>query len=145
MTNRGLEVLTSWRPDQQGAVPPYEQLRQLIAAMAAGGELPVGTRLPSVRALAQEASLAANTVARAFRELERSGVLRTAGRKGTVIAADGNTSRAQVAQAAADFAAVVHGQGMAADEALGIAAAALAAADPGSAAGPTAGPVAGRS
>lgn len=72
--------------DPSSSVPPYEQLRGQIAAQASEGVLPSGTRLPTVRALAQELGIAVNTVARAYRELEADGVVRTAGRKGTVIA-----------------------------------------------------------
>ncbi len=49
-------------------------------------ELPAGTRLPSVRALAGDLGIAPNTVVRAYRELEAAGVVRTARGKGTVVA-----------------------------------------------------------
>jgi len=62
--------------DPGAAVPPYEQLRAQVTAMAASGALPVGTRLPSIRQLAGDLGLAAGTVARAYRELEQAGVRR---------------------------------------------------------------------
>jgi DNA-binding transcriptional regulator YhcF (GntR family) len=71
--------------DPASPVPPYEQIRTRIAALAADGSLPAGTRLPSVRQLAADLGLAANTVARAYRELEQAGLVRTAGRHGTVV------------------------------------------------------------
>ena len=49
--------------DPGASEPPYEQLRRQIAARASSGELPSGTRLPTVRALAAELDLAVNTVA----------------------------------------------------------------------------------
>ena len=56
-----------------------------IAVQVAGGELPAGTRLPTVRQLAADLGLAANTVARAYRELEADGVIATHGRRGTFV------------------------------------------------------------
>ena len=71
--------------DPSAAEPPFEQLRRQIAARASGGELPAGTRLPTVRALAAEVGLAVNTVARVYRELEADGVVVTEGRRGTFV------------------------------------------------------------
>ena len=71
--------------DAASPVPPYEQVRARIAALAAQGRLSAGTRLPSVRQLAADLRLAVNTVARAYRELEQAGLVRTAGRHGTVV------------------------------------------------------------
>jgi DNA-binding transcriptional regulator YhcF (GntR family) len=42
--------------------------------------------LPTVRELAGNLMLAANTVARAYRELEAAGVVETQGRRGTFVA-----------------------------------------------------------
>jgi len=71
--------------DPDSPVPPYEQVRLRIAELAATGALPAGTKLPPVRTLATELTLAANTVARAYRELEQAGLVETRGRAGTVI------------------------------------------------------------
>ena len=72
--------------DTASPVPPFEQIRARIADLVAAGELPAGTRLPSVRALAGDLGIAPNTVVRAYRELEAAGVVRTARGKGTVVA-----------------------------------------------------------
>lgn len=72
--------------DPGSATPPFEQVRAQIARKAASGDLPPGTRLPSVRALATQLRLATNTVARVYRELETDGVVITEGRKGTSVA-----------------------------------------------------------
>lgn len=117
--------LLNWRPEGRTGVAPYEQLRLKIADLAVRGVLPVGAKLPTVRALAAATGLAVNTVAKAFRELEIAGVVETLGRKGTIIAAAGDAIRDQVARAAKVFADVVHQQGMPAEEALGFARAAL--------------------
>ena len=71
--------------DPTAAEPPFEQLRRQIASRASGGELPAGTRLPTVRGLAAEVGLAVNTVARVYRELEADGVIVTEGRRGTFV------------------------------------------------------------
>jgi DNA-binding transcriptional regulator YhcF (GntR family) len=66
--------------------PPFEQLRSQIASRVASGDLPAGTKLPTVRGLATELNLAANTVARVYRELETDGIVVTEGRRGTFVA-----------------------------------------------------------
>ncbi|MFJ3312194.1 GntR family transcriptional regulator [Micrococcus endophyticus] len=72
--------------DLRSPVPPFEQIRARIADLVAAGELPAGTRLPSVRTLAGDLGIAPNTVVRAYRELEAAGVVHTARGKGTVVA-----------------------------------------------------------
>jgi GntR family transcriptional regulator len=69
-------------------VPPYEQLRAQVIDQIASGELEPGVQLPTVRKLASDLGLAANTVARAYRELEAEGFVRTQGRRGTVVAGE---------------------------------------------------------
>ncbi|WP_261994133.1 GntR family transcriptional regulator [Streptomyces sp. t39] len=91
--------------DPGGADAPYEQLRAQIAGQARSGALPVGHRLPTVRGLAEELGLAANTVAKAYRALEGDGVIETRGRNGTFVAAAGDEAERRVASAAARFAA----------------------------------------
>jgi DNA-binding transcriptional regulator YhcF (GntR family) len=71
--------------DSSSAVAPFEQLRTRIAGLAFTGELAPGAKLPTVRRLASELGLAANTVARAYRELEADGVIVTQGRRGTFV------------------------------------------------------------
>lgn len=73
------------RVDPASPVPAYEQISHQISAAASAGELPAGTRLPTVRQLAGDLGLATNTVARAYRELELRGVVQTRGRNGTVV------------------------------------------------------------
>ncbi|MGW3042508.1 GntR family transcriptional regulator [Kitasatospora sp. NPDC001159] len=90
--------------DPAAATPPYEQIRAQIAEQARTGELPTGLRLPTVRALAEELGVAAGTVARAYRELEADGVVETHGRRGTLIAATGDTAHRLAAAAAGEYA-----------------------------------------
>jgi DNA-binding transcriptional regulator YhcF (GntR family) len=79
--------LGNWvRVDERAAKPLFDQLRTQIIDGIRDGKLPPGTRLPTVRELAGQMSLAVNTVARAYRELESAGMLETRGRFGTFVA-----------------------------------------------------------
>ena len=71
--------------DADSATAPFEQVRTQIASAVAQGQLTPGTRLPTVRRLAADLGLAANTVARAYRELEGDSVIATHGRAGTFV------------------------------------------------------------
>lgn len=77
----------SVRIDPADPTPPYEQLRRQLAAMITAGALTEGTRLAPVRQLAADLALATGTVARAYRELEAQGLVRTARGAGTRVAA----------------------------------------------------------
>ncbi|WP_441246496.1 GntR family transcriptional regulator [Kitasatospora sp. McL0602] len=112
--------------DPAAATPPYEQLRAQIADQARTGTLPTGLKLPTVRALAEELGLAPNTVARAYRELEADGVVETHGRRGTLVAAPGDTAHRLAAGAAAEYAERALRLGITHDEALAAAANAIA-------------------
>ncbi|MDY7087051.1 MAG: GntR family transcriptional regulator [Actinomycetota bacterium] len=111
--------------DPASATPPYEQVRLRIAELAAAGELPAGHKLPPVRALAAELGLAANTVARAYRELELAGLVQTRGRLGTVVTARAAGTSMQAQQAAAAYAEKVKALGVPPETALGLVRAAL--------------------
>ena len=104
------------RLDAATGLPPYEQIRKQVTALVAAGSLPPGTRLPTVRALAATLGVAANTVARAYRELEYAGVVTTRGRNGTVVTGDDADRAAK--DAAATYAAVMRDLGIRQDEAL---------------------------
>ncbi|MFE6053839.1 GntR family transcriptional regulator [Kitasatospora sp. NPDC056446] len=116
--------------DPDSATPPYEQIRAGIAERARSGELPTGLRLPTVRALAEELGLAAGTVARAYKELEADGVVETHGRRGTLIAAAGDTAHRLAAEAAAEYAGRANRLGLSHEDALAAAVAALRVAYP---------------
>ncbi|MEO8262727.1 MAG: GntR family transcriptional regulator [Pseudolysinimonas sp.] len=87
--------------DPGAPTPPYEQLRAQIA----DGGLAPGTKLPTVRALADELGLAPNTVARAYRELETAGVIETRGRSGSFVALSRDAGEHALQEAAAAYAA----------------------------------------
>ncbi|WP_405113881.1 GntR family transcriptional regulator [Micromonospora sp. NBC_01405] len=114
--------------DQASPVAPYEQVRGQLAEQIGDGRLPVGTRLPTVRRLAGELGLAANTVARAYRELEAAGLLETRGRHGTFVAPGRDDAVDRLQRAAAGYAAEAARLGVAPDAALDLVRAALDAA-----------------
>ena len=72
--------------DPSSPEPLSEQLSQAIADRIRRGSLVAGARLPTVRALAEDLGLAANTVAKAYRALEEAGLVQGRGRQGTFVA-----------------------------------------------------------
>lgn len=103
--------------DPDGDVPPFEQLRIQIAGRIASGDLAPGTRLPTVRALAEEVGLAVNTVAKTYRALETDGVVVTEGRRGTFVPATGAGRGSEAGAAAAAYVATVRRLGLGLTEA----------------------------
>ena len=106
--------------DSHSSTPPFEQLRSQVIAAVRSGELAHDTRLPTVRALAAELGLATNTVARAYRELERDAVIETRGRFGSFIAPNGDAAARQAQAAAASFATRIQQLGVSQEEALAL-------------------------
>jgi DNA-binding transcriptional regulator YhcF (GntR family) len=111
--------------DSASSVAPYEQVRVQLAVQISDGQLVPGAKLPTVRRLAEDLGLAANTVARAYRELEAAGLVETRGRAGTVVSAAGDASRAFLVAAARDYATLARDLGIPVQEAGRIVAEAL--------------------
>ena len=111
--------------DPDSPLPPFEQVRAGIAAQILDRRLVAGTKLPTVRALADELGLAVNTVARAYRELEAAGLVETRSRAGTVVTANGDTATERLQAAAEDYATLVHELGTPGGQALDLVRAAL--------------------
>src|SRR6266508_5577162 len=63
--------------DPHDATPIYAQLERGLRAAIATSRLRPGDQLPTVRQLAVELQVNANTVARVYAELERAGVIET--------------------------------------------------------------------
>jgi DNA-binding transcriptional regulator YhcF (GntR family) len=103
-------------------VPPYEQIRAQVAALIESGELAEGARLPAIRQLAGDLGLAPGTVARAYRELEASGLVASRVRHGTTVTArprpTAAQSKARLAEAARTYAAAVRALGLTRDQAV---------------------------
>jgi len=63
--------------DTRDRTPIYAQLNRALRAAIAAGRLRLGDQLPTVRQLAVDLQINANTVARVYTDLERDGVLET--------------------------------------------------------------------
>lgn len=71
-------------------VPIYLQIVRQVRYLAASGRLEEGEKLPPVRKLAEKLLVNPNTVARAYRELETEGVLKTRQGAGVFVAGNGS-------------------------------------------------------
>jgi GntR family transcriptional regulator len=78
----------SIRVRPESPVPIYEQIVSQVVFAVAGGDLGPGDLVPSVRDLAAELVINPNTVARAYQELERLGVVETRRGLGMAVTAD---------------------------------------------------------
>ncbi len=79
------------RIDDTSSESIYEQIVSRVREGVATGALTPGERLPPVRRLADELDIAPGTVARAYTELERLGVVVTEGARGTRVAEPGRS------------------------------------------------------
>lgn len=73
--------------DPRDPTPIYAQLERAIRASIATGRLKPGDQLPTVRQLAVDLRINANTVARVYAELERADVIETRRGVGSFISA----------------------------------------------------------
>ncbi len=73
--------------DPADATPIYAQIERGLRAAIAAGRLKPGDQLPTVRELAVELRVNANTIARVYSELERGGVFETRRGVGTFVRA----------------------------------------------------------
>jgi GntR family transcriptional regulator len=71
--------------DFRSGIPIYIQVVEHIKRLLVGGTLKPGDQLPTVRAMAQELRVNFNTIARAYRILDDSGVISTQQGRGTYI------------------------------------------------------------
>ncbi len=76
--------------DANQPTPLYAQLERSIRFAIATGKLRIGDQLPTVRQLAVDLRINANTVAKVYAELERAGVLETRRGVGTFVSARPN-------------------------------------------------------
>ena len=79
--------------DPRDATPLYAQLERALRAAIAAGRLRVGDQLPTVRQLAVDLRINANTVARVYADLERNGVLETRRGVGSFVRASAADAR----------------------------------------------------
>jgi GntR family transcriptional regulator len=71
--------------DSKSPTPIYAQLDRSIRAAIATGQLQPGVQLPTVRQLAVDLAVNANTVGRVYAQLERDGILETRRGVGTFV------------------------------------------------------------
>jgi GntR family transcriptional regulator len=83
--------------DPRSGVPIYLQIIEQIKRSVALGVLQDGEQLPTVKQLAIDLTVNPNTVARAYRELEREQVIETAPGRGSFVRANGVTELPKVA------------------------------------------------
>ena len=67
------------------STPIYRQITDQMRQSVAAGRLQVGDQLPSIRALAEELVVNPNTVARAYAELARDGLMESQPGRGVFI------------------------------------------------------------
>ena len=79
--------------DARDATPIYAQLDRGLRAAIASGRLKVGDQLPTVRQLAVDLRVNANTVARVYADLQRAGVLETRRGVGSIVRATASEAR----------------------------------------------------
>lgn len=111
--------------DHTSGVTLYEQLIRQFRGQLEAGTLIAGTKLPTVRQLAAELSVAPYTVARVYRALEADGFVETLGRNGTVVRATDQTANQLLQLAASQYAARARELGIDSPTAAGYISAAL--------------------
>jgi GntR family transcriptional regulator len=75
----------SFRVDTRSVVPPYLQIVQQVRQALRMGLLDVGDRLPAVREVVAATAVNPNTVLKAYRELERDGLVEARPGHGTFV------------------------------------------------------------
>lgn len=79
--------------DTRDKTPIYTQLERALRAAMATSRLKPGDQLPTVRSLAVELKINANTVARVYADLERSGTIETRRGVGSFVTATAEKAR----------------------------------------------------
>ena len=77
--------MTTFEVDSRSPTPIYAQLDRAIRAAIATGKIAPGFQLPTVRQMAVDLAVNANTVARVYAQLERDGILETQRGVGTFV------------------------------------------------------------
>ena len=71
--------------DERDRRPLYQQVVDEIKALIAGGELPEGSSLPPVRQVAADLGVNLNTIAYAYRQLQKQGLVTVRHGAGAVV------------------------------------------------------------
>lgn len=78
--------MISFRVDGRSGVPPYLQIVQQVRQALRMGVLTVGDQLPTVREVVAAVAVNPNTVLKAYRDLEREGLVQARAGQGTFVA-----------------------------------------------------------
>ncbi len=105
--------------DASSVLSPAEQIRSQLAAQIRTGQLQQDSRLPPVRQLAADLRVAPGTVAKAYKELESMGLIRTARAAGTRVN-PGHTTTGPLIRAAEELARQAAAEGLDLIEAQGL-------------------------
>ena len=79
--------MISFRVDGRSGVPPYLQIVRQVRQALRMGVLNVGDQLPSVREVVAAVAINPNTVLKAYRDLEREGLVEARSGQGTFVRA----------------------------------------------------------
>ena len=110
--------------DTQHPTPIYHQLERSIRFAIAVGKLGIGDQLPTVRQLAVDLRINANTVAKVYTELERGGVVETRRGVGTFVTARPNEAanrrdrERRLREMSDHFVAEIHNHGFSIDDVI---------------------------
>src|SRR6201981_2545065 len=77
--------MISFRVDSRSVVPPYLQIVQQFRQALRMGVLDVGDQLPTVREVVSATAINPNTVLKAYRDLEREGLVEARAGHGTFV------------------------------------------------------------
>ena len=77
--------MISFRVDSRSVVPPYLQIVQQVRQALRMGLLDVGDKLPAVREVVAATAVNPNTVLKAYRDLEREGLVEARAGHGTFV------------------------------------------------------------
>ena len=83
--------------DPRSGVPIYLQIIEQVKRSVALGVLAPGEQLPTVKQLALDLTVNPNTVAKAYRELERDEIIETSPGRGSFVRANGTAATAHAA------------------------------------------------
>jgi GntR family transcriptional regulator len=114
-----------WTIEFQSGIPAYKQIMHHVQAAVSQGQLSEGDQLPTIRALHLKLDVNPNTVAKAYRELEASGLIETTQGRGCFVAPAVPTpklslkeKRTKLSELVARFVAEANSQGIPFDELL---------------------------
>jgi DNA-binding transcriptional regulator YhcF (GntR family) len=86
--------------DFSGDIPIYIQIRNQVVLGIADGRLPLGEKLPTIRALADESGINMMTVNKAYQLLKQEGYIAADRRSGAVVISGGGALQTDISEKA---------------------------------------------